>query len=129
MTASSVGSVANSQSEGDGNAFREFKKLAAICCGKKGLDLPVVEMAFMHGTDHGIVVGAADAQRWIPVSESLPEPGETVLVSECGHVAGLGFFGHGQWWKLKCNRRTMVRPRYKDVTHWLRFPEPPDMSR
>ena len=69
------------------------------------------------------------AQRWIPVSERLPEDGETVFViihdgferfENGNEVARLTYLGNGNWW-------SWGRERYV-VTHWMPLPNPPEVK-
>jgi len=67
------------------------------------------------------------AQRWIPVSERLPEDGETVFViiydgferfENGNEVARLTYLGNGNWWSWESERYV--------VTHWMPLPELPN---
>ena len=63
------------------------------------------------------------AQRWIPVTERLPENGTRNLVTRYDYVTDHQFldllwFDKGEWW----NRR--YAGDYA-VTHWRELPEPP----
>lgn len=62
-------------------------------------------------------------QRWIPVTERLPESTERYLVMRFDYVTKTPFcdllwFENGRWW----NRR--YEGNYA-VTHWMPLPEPP----
>ena len=63
------------------------------------------------------------AQRWIPVSERLPEDEKTVFVvindvlEHTNEVARLTYLGNGNWWSWKSERYI--------VTHWMPLPESP----
>ena len=66
-------------------------------------------------------------RRWIPVSERLPEDGETVFViihdgferfENGNEVARLTYLGNGNWWSWKSERYI--------VTHWMPLPESPN---
>ena len=70
------------------------------------------------------------AQRWIPVSERLPEDGETVFViihdgferfENGNEVARLTYLGNGNWWSWESERYV--------VTHWMPLPQPPEVTR
>lgn len=67
-------------------------------------------------------IPAADvvlAQRWIPVTERLPETMQPVIVCrECGKVEQ-GYKDVGDWWKV-------YGTRTKHVTHWMPLPQPPE---
>ena len=67
-----------------------------------------------------------EKQRWIPVSERLPEDGETVFViihdgferfENGNEVARLTYLGNGNWWSWESERYV--------VTHWMPLPESP----
>ena len=69
------------------------------------------------------------AQRWIPVSERLPEDGETVFViihdgferfENGNEVARLTYLGNGNWWSWESERYV--------VTHWMPLPQPPEVQ-
>ena len=62
-------------------------------------------------------------QKWIPVTERLPESGKCVLIySKEGMVA------EGSYWAFN-KKWTQYRWSVKDlqnVTHWMPLPEPPE---
>ena len=61
-------------------------------------------------------------QKWIPVSERLPEENERVLGTKKGASAAFVFYGkrnNGNWVDLEWSCY-----RY-GVTHWMPLPEPP----
>ena len=66
------------------------------------------------------------AQRWIPVSERLPEDEKTVIVAindvleHTNEVARLTYLGNSNWWSWKSERYI--------VTHWMPLPEPPEVQ-
>ena len=55
-------------------------------------------------------------QKWIPVTERLPEQGQEVIVYD-GGVAGPKVFAYHCWNK---DYSSWVR-----ITHWMPMPEPP----
>ena len=68
-------------------------------------------------------------RRWIPVSERLPEDGETVFViihdgferfENGNEVARLTYLGNGNWWSWESERYV--------VTHWMPLPKPPEVQ-
>ena len=79
-----------------------------------------------------ILIGAADRlealekelaalreqQRWIPVTERLPEGMKPVIVCRSGERVQHGYKDVGDWWKV-------YGTRVKKVTHWMPLPEPP----
>lgn len=78
---------------------------------------------------HARIAELEAAQRWIPVSERLPEDGETVFViihdgferfENGNEVARLTYLGNGNWW-------SWGRERYV-VTHWMPLPNPPEVQ-
>jgi len=61
------------------------------------------------------------AQRWIPVSERLPERDGYYLITNS--YTSLGYFFDGVW------RYSPIHPNNQaafPVTHWMPIPEPPD---
>ena len=80
---------------------------------------------------HYCVTHAADeiehlreGQRWIPVSERLPEPGETVLVWFHGEVqtAWLNHFTNGVAYFVRDTHYNF------EPTHWMNLPSPPEVT-
>ena len=65
-----------------------------------------------------------DAQRWIPVSERLPEATEYVYavvydaIDNTSKVSMLKHYGDGNWFSWDSGRYV--------VTHWMPLPEPPE---
>ena len=72
--------------------------------------------------DH-LIANGVTVQRWIPVTERLPEDGEIVLV--CGSRSGVYTAVHNKpgcyrgWHKLNSKNH------YCNPTHWMPLPEPP----
>lgn len=71
-------------------------------------------------------------QRWIPVTERLPDSNKSVLV-RCtnttisgGYVTHIGSCDSGKFWFLRTQPGTASFPvREWQVTHWMPLPEPP----
>lgn len=66
-------------------------------------------------------------QKWIPVSERLPEPNEdgsvnAVLVTN-GFVIHMAYFNNKNWWF--CESGQAAESMFYVVTHWMPLPEPP----
>ena len=61
---------------------------------------------------------------WIPVSERLPEPGETVLVWHHGEVqmAWLNHLANGVAYFVRDTHYNF------EPTHWMPMPEPPEVT-
>ena len=60
----------------------------------------------------------AVSMRWIPVTESLPDDDETVLIFSDGEP-WTGFTEAGLWHYVSGD------PVGSDVTHWMPFPDSP----
>ncbi len=63
--------------------------------------------------------------KWISVSEKLPEYGRKVLVTDVrdGFVSTSELFARGKvdWWECEDTMRLQVG----EITHWMPLPEPP----
>jgi len=64
------------------------------------------------------------AQKWIPVSERLPEKSETVLVLHDNAVDIVTYHPKSNRWELLW----WVNADLHDVTHWMPLPEPPEVK-
>ena len=74
------------------------------------------EQAYKNGYEKG----KQDAMKWIPVTERLPEKGETVIaLGNRGGVYTAKYTGSIYWHKLNA-RCHMCEP-----THWMPLPTPP----
>ena len=70
-------------------------------------------MDFDEKADH-LIENGVTIQRWIPVTERLPDIWQNVLsVSKYGKVIVDYVFTDGSWWSGR------------DVTHWMPLPEAP----
>lgn len=71
-------------------------------------------------------------RRWIPVSERLPDRGDTIWIFDRDGVA-LGEF-HGEYgfqtYGASCDREGLNSETLFDVTHWMELqePEPPEVK-
>ena len=65
------------------------------------------------------------AQRWIPVSERLPELDQDVLAVVDDDIV-IGSFGQGWDGEISFDRDEVGSTRY--VTHWMPLPEPPEVQ-
>ena len=69
--------------------------------------------------DH-LISNGVTLQKWIPVSERLPEHGAIVLCHMSFDVATMQWDGHSRLWvSLFSDYEVNV------VTHWMPLPEPP----
>lgn len=62
--------------------------------------------------------------KWIPVTERLPEPFKRVIVARPGEdeiIVEQGYRDVGTWWKV-------YGTRTKHVTHWMEFPKAPEVT-
>ena len=64
------------------------------------------------------VVEIDQLNRWIPVTERLPESGVRVIVCRGDKTEQGVFLGVNGWWKV-------YGTNTKKVTHWMPMPEPP----
>ena len=75
----------------------------------------------VHFADH-LIANGVTVQKWIPVTERLPEYGKVVLAFGKKHATSGQFRGTSptkpNWWHWKGNM-------YKEVSHWMPLPEPP----
>ena len=71
--------------------------------------------------DH-LVANGVTIQRWIPVTERLPDSGKCVLVcSKDGMVAEGSYKAYEKkWTQFRWNVTDL-----QNVTHWMPLPEPP----
>lgn len=67
--------------------------------------------------EHNARLDAEERQRWIPVTERLPEKNGSYLVFVYGEVTEMNCW-HGKWHRLGDDYT-------KAVTHWMPLPEPP----
>ena len=74
--------------------------------------------------DTGLMPEEVAAQRWIPVSEGLPEVGRSVIVynapAKCASEAV--YKGEGKFLQF----RWAARLQEQEVTHWMPLPMPPE---
>ena len=62
------------------------------------------------------------AQRWIPVSERLPETNRLVLIlTRLGTQFTAGHYPDGNWY-------TPTDEIWGEVTHWMPLPPPPEVD-
>lgn len=67
--------------------------------------------------------------RWIPVSERLPEPGERVLICFDGGFVCEGYHKGLAWDRYNNPLGTIEEWMGSNVTHWRPLPEPPKGDR
>ena len=75
------------------------------------LDADPAEVVADYLIDNGVTV-----QKWIPVSERLPEDDSHVLVARKNGDVDTDMHIY-TWWK--------VGPVERNITHWMPLPEPP----
>lgn len=66
---------------------------------------------------------AAIAQKWISVTERLPEQGERVLATDGGFVGELYVNSRGQWKRYNVNDHSLLMAL--DILWWMPMPKPP----
>lgn len=70
-----------------------------------------------------LIAESAAEQKWIPVTERLPEEGERVLFTD-GVWTGEGYINkRGKWQRYQ--NQSYMDVITLDVTHWIPLPEPP----
>lgn len=76
--------------------------------------------------DTGLTPEQVAAQKWIPVSERLPEVGRSVIVynapAKCASEAV--YKGEGKFLQF----RWAARLQEQEVTHWMPLPMPPEVN-
>ena len=77
--------------------------------------------------DH-LIANGVTIQRWIPVTEQLPEMrgdgfADAYLVTD-GHLGHLAYFVDGEWFFTENGE--MKEPMFYDVTHWMPLPPAPE---
>ena len=65
-----------------------------------------------------LIANGVTIQRWIPVTERLPETGKRIIVCRGDKVEQGVYLGVNGWWKV-------YGANTKAVTHWMPMPEPP----
>lgn len=66
-----------------------------------------------------LVQEAEETEKWIPVSERLPDIHDEVLVTARGEVSIAWLYVDGKW-----RSNDMPQPMFKDITAWMPLPEP-----
>lgn len=66
-----------------------------------------------------LATGVSDKEKWIPISERMPDEDEDVHVYRGkGHGIITAYRSEGRWYS---HQHDILR----DVTHWMPLPEPP----
>lgn len=66
--------------------------------------------------------GYEEAQKWIAVSERLPEDNSAYLVKLDHGISILGFNLHHKKWNVSHNN---LESEVTGITHWMPLPQPP----
>lgn len=67
-----------------------------------------------------LIANGVTIQKWIPVTERLPEQGKCVLIySDTGKVAEGQYTVTQDWTQFRWSAKNVI------VTHWMPLPEPP----
>lgn len=73
-----------------------------------------------------LIANGVTIQRWIPVTERLPEKEKDVLCSRGNHIGALmdvyTYMGNDKWDDTYGNRSYT---KDEGITHWMPLPEPP----
>jgi hypothetical protein len=72
---------------------------------------------------HARIAELEEKQRWIPVSERLPDEGKPVWICTIWNEQHSGLFVNGYWTGLFRDFRE------GEVTHWMPLPELPEESK
>lgn len=104
----------------------EIIKLTTLIAEKPELlkDLHIHQSRLVRLADH-LISNGVTVQKWIPVSERLPErtlPPRDVLVY---HDLGCGMFVDRAWYSYDVGKWRSVLGMKLKVTHWMPLPEPP----
>ena len=78
--------------------------------------------------DH-LIANGVTVQKWIPVTERLPEKAEIFLVLAKSNI-GSGYISYLAWYKPKKRSFYIYDSEWGDIklktaTHWMPLPEPP----
>ena len=82
------------------------------------------DFSYAEGFDAGYAKGMADANRWIPCSERLPEKDEAVLIYAARHRVTAFFDAVKGVFRLTESDDLFYLQ--SAVTHWKPLPEPPE---
>lgn len=82
----------------------------------------------VRAVDKSVIDAAAvyvfpEYNKWIPVTERLPEPGERVLATDGGFVGELYVNSRGQWKRYNVNDHSLLMAL--DILWWMPMPQPP----
>lgn len=63
--------------------------------------------------------------KWISINNELPRPGLRVIFATEGGFVGEGYRAYQNQWS-RYDKLESVEQLFSPVTHWMRFPEPPE---
>ena len=91
---------------------------------------PEEEVVFTEAIMEAYLRGKADAVKWIPVTERLPEGEELVLILCKNGARFVGYCGKQyldieRRWRIKTALNSTKLLNLGRVTHWMPLPEPP----
>lgn len=89
--------------------------------------IDVLKLIRYHGTERlikalDVAISALESQRWIPVTERLPEMFEDVLVCLKGGKVNRTWYDDSGHFRSATSKKVAY---YKNVTHWMPLPQPP----
>ena len=88
---------------------------------------PCISLAGTYGTyaraARDLINNGVTVQRWIPVTERLPEAGKRVLATDGGFVGEFYVNAKGQWRRYNVNHHELLMAL--DILWWQDMPEPP----
>lgn len=90
-----------------------IKQLSQRCLKAKGIECSIL------GELIDMLKAAPGTEKWIPVSEQLPERFQPVIICRKGGKVETGWRDVNDWWRV-------YGTRVKTVTHWMPMPEAPE---
>lgn len=101
------------------------EKLLDLICGSPAIkcENPTGDCKACHALADHLIANGVTIQRWIPVEERLPVPGERVLATDGGFVGEFYINDRGKWRRYNVNHHELLMAL--DILWWMPIPEPP----